>query len=93
MNRVRAARPRRCIGRFRWRAARTSRECARHALAALEERAGEGERQVDLFATPEVPESAGASPVEAALAGIHPDQLSPREALDALYQLKKLAGH
>ena len=65
---------------------------ARHALAALEERAGEDELQVDLFATPEVPESAGASPVEAALAAIHPDQLSPREALDALYQLKKLAG-
>ena len=65
---------------------------ARHALAALEERAGEDELQVDLFAAPEVPESAGASPVEAALATIHPDALSPREALDALYQLKRLAG-
>jgi DNA mismatch repair protein MutS len=65
---------------------------ARHALAALEERAGEGELQVDLFAPPPQPEVTAASPVEAALAGIHPDQLSPREALDALYQLKKLAG-
>lgn len=65
---------------------------ARHALAALEERAGEDELQVDLFAAPEVPESAGASPLEAALAGINPDTLSPREALDALYQLKKMAG-
>ncbi|WP_291439150.1 DNA mismatch repair protein MutS [Acidovorax sp.] len=65
---------------------------ARHALAALEERAGEDELQVDLFAAPEVPESAGASPLEAALSGINPDALSPREALDALYQLKKLAG-
>ena len=65
---------------------------ARHTLAALEERAGEGELQVDLFAPPEVPESAGASPVEAALAAIHPDQLSPREALDALYQLKAVMG-
>ena len=65
---------------------------ARHALAALEERAGEDELQVDLFAAPEVPESAGASPLEAALAGINPDALSPREALDALYQLKKMAG-
>jgi DNA mismatch repair protein MutS len=63
---------------------------ARHALAALEERAGENDLQVDLFATPEAPEGAGASPIEAALAGIHPDQLSPREALDALYQLKKM---
>jgi len=63
---------------------------ARHALAALEERAGENDLQVDLFATPEAPEGAGASPLEAALAGINPDQLSPREALDALYQLKKM---
>jgi DNA mismatch repair protein MutS len=30
--------------------------------------------------------------VEAALAAINPDALSPREALDALYQLKKMAG-
>jgi DNA mismatch repair protein MutS len=65
---------------------------ARHTLAALEERAGEDDLQVDLFAAPAVPESAGASPVEAALSAINPDQLSPREALDALYQLKKLAG-
>ena len=65
---------------------------ARHALAALEERAGEDELQVDLFAVPAMPESAGASPVEALLASIHPDALSPREALDALYQLKKLVG-
>ena len=34
----------------------------------------------------------GASPVEAALAGINPDAMSPREALDALYQLKKMLG-
>jgi DNA mismatch repair protein MutS len=65
---------------------------ARHALAALEERAGENDLQVDLFATPAAPEGAGASPVEAGLAGINPDVLSPREALDALYQLKKMAG-
>ena len=30
--------------------------------------------------------------VEAALAAIQPDQLSPREALDALYQLKAVMG-
>ncbi len=34
-------------------------------------------------------EAAAPSPVEAALAGIDPDGLSPREALDALYALKK----
>ena len=65
---------------------------ARHALAALEERAGENERQVDLFAEPAAPEAAGASPLDAALAQIDPDALTPREALDALYQLKRLAG-
>ena len=65
---------------------------ARHALAALEERAGEDELQVDLFAPPPEPEMAVASPVEAALAAINPDALSPREALDALYQLKRLNG-
>ncbi|HNM39902.1 MAG TPA: DNA mismatch repair protein MutS [Giesbergeria sp.] len=63
---------------------------ARQALAALEDRAGEGELQVDLFAPPPEPELTAASPVEAALAAIQPDQLSPREALDALYQLKGL---
>jgi DNA mismatch repair protein MutS len=30
------------------------------------------------------------SAVDAALAGINPDMLSPKEALDALYRLKKL---
>jgi len=64
---------------------------ARHTLAALEERAGEDELQVDLFAPPPAPEVATVSPVESALAQIHPDQLSPREALDALYQLKRLS--
>ncbi len=63
---------------------------ARHALAALEERAGEDELQVDLFAPPPEPEMAVASPVEAALAAINPDALSPREALEALYRLRKL---
>ncbi len=64
---------------------------ARHTLAALEERAGEDDLQVDLFAPPPTPEMQAASPVETALAQINPDQLSPREALDALYQLKRLS--
>ena len=34
---------------------------------------------------------AGPSPAEAALAELVPDDLSPREALDALYRLKALA--
>src|SRR5690606_29517551 len=61
---------------------------ARHALDALEARAGEGKLQVDLFAPPPAPEMLAPSRVEAALAAIDPDKLSPREALDALYQLK-----
>jgi len=64
---------------------------ARHALAALEERAGADDLQVDLFAPPPAPEIQAVSPVESALAQINPDALSPREALDALYQLKRLA--
>jgi DNA mismatch repair protein MutS len=47
---------------------------------------------VDLFAPP--PASGPApepSAVEAELATIDPDALSPREALDLLYRLKKLA--
>jgi DNA mismatch repair protein MutS len=30
--------------------------------------------------------------VEAALAAVNPDAMSPREALDVLYHLKKLGG-
>jgi DNA mismatch repair protein MutS len=61
---------------------------ARHALEALEARAGEGKLQVDLFAPPPAPDMPTPSRVEAALAAIDPDKLSPREALDVLYQLK-----
>ncbi|MDH4426630.1 MAG: DNA mismatch repair protein MutS [Acidovorax sp.] len=64
---------------------------ARHTLAALEERAGEDDLQVDLFAAPAAAPDMGASAAEAALAALNPDAMSPREALDALYQLKKLA--
>ena len=64
---------------------------ARHALAALEAQQSQASAQVDLFApAPEVV-AEGPSPVELALATIDPDALSPREALEALYRLKKLA--
>ena len=64
---------------------------ARHALAALESGASASRSQVDLFAAP--PESAAHPPsaVEARLSDINPDALSPREALDILYALKKLS--
>ncbi|WP_286998225.1 MULTISPECIES: DNA mismatch repair protein MutS [Comamonas] len=65
---------------------------ARHTLEALEARESTGVDQVDLFTAPPMPASAlQATPVEDALANINPDALSPREALEALYQLKKLA--
>lgn len=64
---------------------------ARHVLSALEQGADQSRAQVDLFAPPP-PSSAPAEPsaVETALARIDPDALSPREALDALYELKQL---
>jgi DNA mismatch repair protein MutS len=62
---------------------------ARHALQALEAQQTDVRAQVDLFAAPPdiVTEQ---SAVDKALGTIDPDALSPREALDALYQLKKL---
>ena len=64
---------------------------ARHALSALEAGAQDAQAQVDLFAPPPAAEQAAASAVEKALDAINPDALSPREALDALYQLKKIS--
>ncbi len=63
---------------------------ARHALASLEAQQTQAREQVDLFAPPPEPVQTAASAVEAALDALDPDALSPRDALDALYQLKKL---
>jgi len=65
---------------------------ARHALAALEAQSNQTHQQVDLFAPPPAPEAPEPSPVEQALARMDPDQMSPREALDALYQLHRLVN-
>jgi DNA mismatch repair protein MutS len=64
---------------------------ARQALAALENQQTLSREQVDLFAAPPAAEAPAPSAVEAAVAALNPDALSPREALDAVYQLKKLA--
>ena len=64
---------------------------ARHALAALEAHSAEQQTQVDLFAPPPPAEAPEPHPLVAAMAAIDPDALSPRDALDQLYQLKKLA--
>ena len=65
---------------------------ARHTLESLENQATQSDNQVDLFAAPPVPDNVSVSAVEQALQAINPDVLSPREALDALYQLKALAA-
>ena len=65
---------------------------ARQALAALEERQQASQAQVDLFAEPassEIPPTPSA--VEAQLRELQPDTLTPRDALDVLYSLKRLA--
>jgi DNA mismatch repair protein MutS len=68
---------------------------ARAALQQLEAQQQAAQSQVDLFAPPlEAATLSGAfSAVESALNGIHPDDMSPREALDALYRLKKLSNN
>ena len=63
---------------------------AKNALNALETQQIEARAQVDLFTAPLEPPAAEPSAVDKALHRINPDALSPREALDALYQLKKL---
>jgi DNA mismatch repair protein MutS len=63
---------------------------ARHALAALEKHQVESREQVDLFAPPPAAEAQAPGQLEAAVAALDPDTLTPRDALDALYKLKKL---
>jgi DNA mismatch repair protein MutS len=63
---------------------------ARQTLTALEASANENRVQVDLYAPPPESEQAGPSALEAALNQIDPDALSPREALEALYSLRRV---
>jgi DNA mismatch repair protein MutS len=75
-------------------------KAARKHLARLESQALDTTPQRDLFALPCVePEDEataaapnGAGDVLAALAAIDPDALTPREALEQLYQLKRLSA-
>ncbi|MDO9600401.1 MAG: DNA mismatch repair protein MutS [Azoarcus sp.] len=65
---------------------------AKRRLRALENREIGNGPQADLFADLPEPESAVLShPVLTALAGIEPDNLSPREALEQLYALKRMS--
>ncbi|MBP9061229.1 MAG: DNA mismatch repair protein MutS, partial [Rhodoferax sp.] len=67
---------------------------ARRTLEALEAQASESHKQVDLFAAPpeDTTKNIAGSALDTAVTALNPDNLSPREALEALYQLKALAG-
>jgi DNA mismatch repair protein MutS len=74
-------------------------KAARKHLARLESQALDTTPQLDLFALPcvepedEAPSAPqGDSELMAALAAIDPDALTPREALEQLYQLKRLTA-
>ena len=64
---------------------------ARHVLLVLENQQLASRAQVDLFAVQPEAFSNQESAVDKALGTIDPDALTPREALEALYRLKKLA--
>ncbi len=63
---------------------------ARSTLESLEAQQQASKSQIDLFAAPPEAPVDETSAVEAALAEIDPDALSPRDALAALYKLKIL---
>ncbi len=65
---------------------------ARRTLDALEAQSTASRAQVDLFAAAPLEAIAAPSAVEAAVAALNPDAMSPREAMDAIYQLKALSG-
>ena len=65
---------------------------ARRTLDALEAQSSASRSQVDLFAAPPVEAVSAPSVVEAAVAALNPDAMSPREAMEAIYQLKALSG-
>jgi DNA mismatch repair protein MutS len=64
---------------------------ARSTLAALEAKQSDARMQVDLFAAPVATEVIADNETELAVKALNPDEMSPREALEALYQLKKLS--
>ena len=65
---------------------------ARRTLDALEAQSSASRSQVDLFAAPPAETVAAPSAVEAAVAALNPDAMSPREAMEAIYQLKALSA-
>jgi DNA mismatch repair protein MutS len=64
---------------------------ARRHLAELETQLRAESPQPDLFAAPAPPGKEGDGALLEALAALAPDEMSPRDALEALYRLKKIA--
>ena len=68
---------------------------ARKHLSALENQSAHEANQFDLFAIENETSETAPTISDPALTALHeldPDTLSPREALDALYRLKKLSN-
>jgi DNA mismatch repair protein MutS len=65
---------------------------ARRTLDALEAQSTQSRAQVDLFAAAPKETFVTPSAVEAAVAALNPDAMSPREAMEAIYQLKALSA-
>jgi DNA mismatch repair protein MutS len=63
---------------------------AKKHLSELESQLRPGGAQPDLFASAQDPEATPAVPALAALGSVNPDELSPKEALETLYRLKRL---
>jgi DNA mismatch repair protein MutS len=68
-------------------------ERARAVLARLEANGGSTRVEIvdDLPLFAQVVEENAPSPLEAAIAKVNPDSLSPKDALELLYQLKQIA--
>ena len=66
---------------------------ARRRLGELEQQAASRSPQADLFAAPSVPPAPEPEdhPAVSVLREIDPDALAPRDALDLLYKLSRLA--
>ncbi|MEP7069571.1 MAG: DNA mismatch repair protein MutS, partial [Usitatibacter sp.] len=64
---------------------------ARRHLAELEKQLRAGGAHPDLFAAPARPEPVETNAALEVLLAMKPDEMSPREALEALYRLRKLA--
>ncbi|HEY8085424.1 MAG TPA: DNA mismatch repair protein MutS [Methylophilaceae bacterium] len=64
---------------------------ARRKLASLEQQSVNSGPQVDLFSNAQ-PAEAEPDPLQELLMDIEPDNMTPKQALEALYQLKGLAG-